>query len=271
MIEKLYPYRFVMALIMMVTVSALYWINEISPLRREIKSLTNKIDQLELLAPLLQKKVTQLKYVNNKNPRDLQRMNEDSLQTLFTFIERHDLSLENVMVNDSSRNHAPFSVRMTVEGGIESMLAFINAIDNQVVMMSILDIDYQSGDNGLVRLQLHLQVLNDMNQPVALNKIGVNNKLQRPFCDKEENKMLESRIDKNELTHYPIKEIRMMGWLQSPHHQTALLLLPNGALVEAVIGQIIGQEKGWLIELNESSLKVKLPTHEIITLHISTS
>jgi len=83
--------------------------------------------------------------------------------------------------------------------------------------------------------------------------------------------MLESRIDKNELTHYPIKEIRMMGWLQSPHHQTALLLLPNGALVEAVIGQIIGQEKGWLIELNESSLKVKLPTHEIITLHISTS
>lgn len=166
-----------------------------------------------------------------------------------------DLSIQAIKSVKSVSAH--LTLQLVVEGYFAQISAFICVLEAQQGV-KIEHFSLRLSKHHLMRMQAELWLpLSSLQQVIPANEPQAISLTTNPFCASISMNKELFHYSVNKLQSFPVRLLKMVGYLKQGQQVAALLLLPNHDLVAINQGSIVGKERASVIAIQPDQVQVK--------------
>lgn len=249
MINMKYKQRwFIFVLALLSLIGGFYWY--ILPLQVTINAL--KIQRKEYLLQIkenqINKKVNQLQQVIKLDKKIFISDQKKLLTKLFYLLNENNLLIQSMIIANDSEIPTHQVIQLQLNGRFVALAHFLLQLQGELRSVVIKQYFLNQRNHEQLSVQLELLMLTENEGWLLQNKMMPSSQFavfNSPFCETAINSW--AIFDTSTV---PLKQMKMVGYLEQKELRKALILLPNGILFDISQSSILGKEHGVVIDVN---------------------
>lgn len=179
---------------------------------------------------------------------------------LVMFAQKSGLRIKkvNVLYDENEYGGDKLNVQLIASGDFMQLAAFIFAIENRNLLVSMHDFSCKLIQNTML-LSMSIWVANYKSLSYAKNtNQNFLSKWNNPFCLPYQFRSNAESNTSSDLQRISIDQLKMIGYLHKNERTQALILLPNGIVKLIGYGSTIGKEHGKVVYIYHNKIIINL-------------
>ncbi len=174
----------------------------------------------------------------------------NTIAELVALARTHDLQLQAIQTGEQANK----KIHLIMQGHFEKLTAFVTTLLQQQESIMIADFSYQVEHKNTAHISMDIQTITQtLSVPISAVAVAATAFMKKPilffdpFCRNDffntVNVQSQPRAMMQTST-IPVKQMKMVGYVQQGKTQYAWLSLPTGEVIAVHIGNVLGVERG---------------------------
>jgi len=266
-----YKYRFIYAVLISLIIIFWGFYRDLQPKLHELGLLQNKVVLLKSRMDYLQKTFAHNSISKQRllSPPQQNSSPEMVLTAILNTAALNGLVVQSTKIGmlGSDKNNQTLPVYLSFLSDFNHFMLFVQALASQHYPIMINHFLLKLAEQNQISIELNLIIFSRTTHFLAEKNLFITkSNFFNPFCLTENTSglpIINPISDSERLQKWPLLQLKMIGYLQEAHRLAAIVLLPDGALVDVVAGSKIGKEQGVVSLIKQDRIVILLANQKI--------